>query len=277
MKDRKLKTAYILSILVIVLSTVASAGGLFIENIYRDNAFVKSAWFHNDIVTLVLAIPILILSLILSFRGSDRAKLVWLGSLFYMTYNFGFYLFGASLNRFFLIYVLIFVLSVFALIFGLSRLDIQRFHNKFSHKIPVKPISAYMIIWALLLTVAWVSQTMGYFFTGELPQIMIDSGGKTNLVAIMDLTLIVPPVLLGAVYLWQKKIWGYIVAGMINIMGVIYLVLLIVGTAGMYISGEGTLELLWLWGVLFVGCLISSLLLIWNLRPSTKTDSNANS
>ncbi len=276
MKNTKLRTAFILSILVIVLSVVASAGGLLIENIYQDNAFVKSAWFHNDIVTLVLAVPIFILSLILSIRGSDRAKLVWLGCLFYMTYNFGFYLFGTSLNPYFLIYVLIVVLSVFGLIYGLSGLNHQNLYQKFSKKIPVKPISIYMIIWALLLTVAWVSQTTGYFFTGELPQIMIASGGATNLVAIMDLTLIVPPVILGAVYLWQKKVWGYIIGAMINTMGVIYLTLLIVGTIGMYINGEGTMELLWLWGLLFAGCFTSSVLLIWNLHPSIKTDSITN-
>ena len=44
--------------------------------------------------------------------GSPRAGLVWLGMLGFVAYNDAFYLFGAALNTFFPIYVVLFVLAV---------------------------------------------------------------------------------------------------------------------------------------------------------------------
>ncbi|MCX7593725.1 MAG: hypothetical protein N2235_08195, partial [Fischerella sp.] len=96
MLDSKLKSAYVLSSIIAVLAGIAAAGGLFIDDLYRDNHYVTLGWFGNDWVTLVVAVPILVIALILSARGSQRAQLVWLGMLDYTLYNFGFYLFGAA-------------------------------------------------------------------------------------------------------------------------------------------------------------------------------------
>ncbi|HEX6384804.1 MAG TPA: hypothetical protein VF177_09055 [Anaerolineae bacterium] len=41
---------------------------------------------------LVVAIPILIVALIGSMRGSRRARLVWLGTLWLAVYDYAFYL-----------------------------------------------------------------------------------------------------------------------------------------------------------------------------------------
>lgn len=65
-----LNSAYILSALVALLAIVASAGGLFIDGLYRDNPFVTAGWYGNDLVTLVVAVPVLVAALILSMRGS---------------------------------------------------------------------------------------------------------------------------------------------------------------------------------------------------------------
>lgn len=48
----KFKVSIILSTIIILLAVIASAGGLFMEILYRDNAYVKTAWCGNDIVTL---------------------------------------------------------------------------------------------------------------------------------------------------------------------------------------------------------------------------------
>src|SRR3990172_5342244 len=112
--------AYLLSILIAVLATLTSAGGLLLEGLYRDNIFVISAWKGNDIVTLFIAVPILVAAMIFSRRGSLKAQLVWMGALDYMLYNYAFYLFAARFNAMFLVYVALLGLSIFALIFGLA-------------------------------------------------------------------------------------------------------------------------------------------------------------
>jgi len=96
------KTAYVLSILIAILAVLAATGGLAL-NIYRDNAFVTTAWKGNDAITLVLGVPTLAVAMFWSRRGRLTAQLVWMGMLDYMLYNYAFYLFGAKFNALFLV------------------------------------------------------------------------------------------------------------------------------------------------------------------------------
>jgi hypothetical protein len=67
-----LEPAAMLSAIVAVLALVASAGGLFISGLYRDNSFVTAAWSGNDLVTLIVAVPLLAGSARLAIDGSRR-------------------------------------------------------------------------------------------------------------------------------------------------------------------------------------------------------------
>ncbi len=58
MPETKLKPVTILSILIAIFATIASAGGLLLDGLYRDNAFVTTTWLGNDAITLFLAVPI---------------------------------------------------------------------------------------------------------------------------------------------------------------------------------------------------------------------------
>lgn len=50
MRIRVSKPAFVLSTMIAVLATVASAGGQFVGGLHRDNAFVISIWLGADIV-----------------------------------------------------------------------------------------------------------------------------------------------------------------------------------------------------------------------------------
>lgn len=56
MNQPELKTAYILSCVIAMLSAAVSLGGLLWRDLYRDNAFARATWLGNDWVTLILAI-----------------------------------------------------------------------------------------------------------------------------------------------------------------------------------------------------------------------------
>ncbi|HEX7976034.1 MAG TPA: hypothetical protein VF498_16620, partial [Anaerolineales bacterium] len=60
MAESRLKPATILSILIAILAVFASAGGLLLQGLYRDNAFVTTTWLGNDAITLFLATPCLV-------------------------------------------------------------------------------------------------------------------------------------------------------------------------------------------------------------------------
>jgi hypothetical protein len=56
------RLARLLSVIVALLAFVASAGGLFWEGLYRDNTLVTAAFRGNDLITLVVAVPGLLLA-----------------------------------------------------------------------------------------------------------------------------------------------------------------------------------------------------------------------
>ena len=264
-----LTCAYVLSAIIAILTIVASGGGLLIHDLYRDNVLVTAGWFGNDLVTLVVAVPMLVAALNLSMRGSQRAQLVWLGMLDYTLYNFAFYLFGAAFNRFFLIYVAVFTLSIFALIFGLAKLDVSAIGQKFHAKTPVKWISGFMLFVALGLTGVYFAQSLGFVATGQLPPIIILTGHPTSVVFALDLSLVVPFFVLGAIWLWQRRPWGYVLAAIVNVKGAVYMLALSAVTVSVVQAGASEdLSQVALWGFIGAGSLIASLFLLGSLASA---------
>jgi hypothetical protein len=78
-----------------VLATIAAGVGLFVENLYRDPFSLVAQAIGQDVVTLVVALPALVIGAILASRGSERGQLVWLGVLGYVVYTYATYAFGS--------------------------------------------------------------------------------------------------------------------------------------------------------------------------------------
>jgi len=265
MFETKLKPAIILSILIAILAAFASAGGLLLHGLYRDNVFVTTTWLGNDAITLFLAVPILILSLIFSRRGSIRAQLAWMGVLDYMLYNYAFYLFGAAFNWFFLVYVALLALSTFALIFGLANLNIDRIGSSAREQMPVKWIGGYFLFVAAGLGLVYLSQSIGFIITGTLPAIITISEHPTNVVFALDLTLLVPWLIIGALWLMKRKPWGYVIAGVINVKGPLYTLVLAVNSILVMNAGISKTSEFPLWGTLTVLGIIAGGLFYGNI------------
>jgi hypothetical protein len=256
--------AFPLSIMIALLATLASAGGLFLEGVYRDNLLVTSVWRGNDLITLAGAVPALVLALAQARRGSLRGYLVWLGMLDYMLYNYAFYLFGAAFNWFFLIYAALVALSIFTLIIGLVQLDVAALGRQFRAQTPRKFISAYLLLSAIGLSVVYVTQSLQFIFTGQLPAIVTRTGHPTSIVFALDLTLLIPFLLVGAIWLLQRKPWGYVLAGILTVKGPAYT--LAVGSWWAARAGvpDATAEIP-LWIFLTGFGLVAGGLLYWNL------------
>src|SRR5215204_5282290 len=70
-----------------VLVAIVAGVGLFIESLYRDPSSLVAQAMGQDVVTLVVALPALVISTFLASRGSARGRLVWLGVLGYVVYT----------------------------------------------------------------------------------------------------------------------------------------------------------------------------------------------
>lgn len=268
MLQPNLKPAYILSVIIAILAAVTAAGGLFLADLYRDNTWTTSQLRGNDLVTLVVAVPALVVALIQAAKGVVRWQLVWLAMLGYMLYNYIFYLYGAAYNSFFLLYVVLLTLSIFALVIALSKVEIEALRRSFGNATPVKAISGYMLFIALVLGGMWLSQYFGYLIGGQVPPVIAKAGASTSVVFATDLALLVPCMGLGAVWLWQRQGWGYLLAAIMMIKGATYTLALL--AMGLFAALNGTLGEDWillpLWGALCAGCLVVTVLLLANVQ-----------
>jgi hypothetical protein len=226
MLSTKLKLSYNLSVIILILMTAQSVAGLLWSHVYRDNTFVRSAWKGNDLVTLFVAVPVLAAALFFARRGSVRAQLIWMGVLDYALYNYAFYLLGAAFNAFFLLYAVLLGLAIFALLFGLIHLDVNRMREAARDRMPVKWIGGYFLFVALGLSAVYLIQSIRFIFTGDLPAIVTMTGHPTSVVFALDLTLLVPWLVLAAIWLIKRQPWGYILTGILSVKGPIYTLIL---------------------------------------------------
>ncbi len=252
------------------LMVFQSAGGLLFPQLYRDVEWIRAAWFGNDLVTLLVGSPILIVGLALSRRGSVRGELVWYSALGYAIYNYGFYLFGARLNVFFPLYVLLFVLPVIALILALVRLDVGRVAGAFGPGTPVRWVGGYMLLTGGGLAVAWTMQWAFFIFAGIEPAVGEEAFA---LIAAMDLSFVVPFFLIGGVLLWRRRRWGFVLGPILVLKGATYTLVLTAGSTVAALRGiEGSAAQIPVWATwTLVGLVAFGLLLggVESRRPET--------
>ncbi len=162
----------ILSWLIAGFSVIQSAGGFFVSQSYRDGTRVLTTWRGNDLVTLSIACPLLIAALVGAERDRKRAYLLRVSMLFYMFYNYSFFVFGAAVNRFFLIYVSIFAMAAYGLVLAVvftvhpSEMHGNQLVNKFA--------SSFMMLMALIVAATWIIQWLAFVLSGKPPQLAGD-------------------------------------------------------------------------------------------------------
>ena len=215
--------ALVLSAVVTVLAGVQAVLGLVLSDAYRDPDPIRTGWLGNDVVTLVLAVPALAVALVLARRGSGRAMLVWPGLLGYVAYNDGFYVFGAALNAFFPLYIALLVLSTAALVMVLVHLDVAVTGTAFSAGTPVRIVGSYLTVLGVGLAAVWLTFWAGYVFADRPVPIGPE---EFRTVAALDLTVLVPALVVGGIQLWRRRPWGYVLAVAAGVQGSLYLLVL---------------------------------------------------
>jgi hypothetical protein len=198
-----------------ILLVVASAAGLFIPGLYRDTPNWIAQTRGTDLVTLVVAIPALAASLILAVRGSPRAQVIWLGVLGYVLYMYVIYAFDVAFNPLFLVYVAALSLSLWSLITVLLRTNRDDPQVRFAPNLPVRSIAGYLLVVAALFCLAWLKDIIPAAVGNSAPAGLHGLKLPTNPVHVLDLSVLLPLAALSGIWLWQRRSWSYLLAGVI--------------------------------------------------------------
>jgi len=247
-----------------ILLAIAAGGGVFISGLYRDTPYFVAQAVGQDFISLAVVLPTLIVAAFLAGRGSLRARLIWLGGLVYLVYTYVVAAFDVSFNPLFLVYVALLGCSLYALIGGLVTADMSGIKAHFTEKTPVKTVSIYLAVLAVLFYFMWLSEIVPALMAGEIPQSIQDNGTPTNAVHVLDMAWMLPSFGITAVSLWRKRALGYTFAGAILSYGV-FLMLAILSMVIFMIREGFTVAVpqVAIFGMLFA---VSLGMLIWYMR-----------
>ncbi len=218
------RSVRVLSMVLVGLLAVASAAGLLIDDVYRDPDAVRAMFRGYDLIALTIIAPALAVVLLPGFRRSVRGQLVWLALLAYSVYHSAMYVFGTTFNSIFLIHVAVFSVSVFAFGLAVANLDVRAIAGRFSARTPVRLVGGFLLFLAATLALFWSAPSLIFAFGGEVPSEgseLIVPSSITHLGWVLDLSLLVPAYAIAGILLWRRAPWGYVLATVVLIAGVL--------------------------------------------------------
>ena len=163
----------------------------------------------NDFILLFVGLPLLVISTILTMRGSLRGHLLLTGTLGFFLYTYMSMAMLTSYNNLFLVYVVLFSVSLFALILSLMAFQLDTLPGHFSENLPRGWIAGLCFLIGLFLLMAWLSKIGKPLLENNIPLL---ENTTTLVIQAMDLGLIVPLVFLAGILLLQRKPWGYLLS-----------------------------------------------------------------
>jgi len=211
-----------------ILLAIAAGGGVFLGGLYRDNPYFAAQARGQDLISLVVVLPTLIIAAFLARRGSHRGRLLWMGGLVYLVYTYVVAAFDVKFNILFLVYVALLGCSLYALIGGLVTTDMAGIKTAFTEETPAKAVSIYLAALAILFYFMWLGEIVPALMAGNIPQSIRDNGTPTNAVHVLDMAWILPAFGITAVNLWRKQALGYTLAE-VFLSYAVFLVLAILG------------------------------------------------
>lgn len=194
---------YASSFLIVVLMAVASVVGLVSSAVvYPSDAFVR-AFVPNDVVNLVLGLPIILISMWLTRRRRLAGPLCWVGALFFVLYNYLIYLFALPFQWAFLLHLSLVAMSAYSLVGLLLSIDGNAVRQRLMGVVPEKLGGGVLAGLGLLFFLRILGVLIPALSQGEaVPEAELA-------VHIADF-LITPAWVIVGVLLWRRRVLGYV-------------------------------------------------------------------
>lgn len=238
MKNKK--TIYILVVIIITFSLLAALIGVFSnwgdgqyefpsifgekikiygKGIYQNDSLdIAKQAIAQDIVTIIIGIPLLILSLILIGKDLFKGRLLLTGTLGYFLYAYTSYSFLSMYNELFLIYVALMSLCFFAFTLSIMSFDFNTLKDHFKEQFPIKFISGFLFFIGFAIFMMWIGKIAPFLIDRTAP---VGIAHYTTLtIQAMDLGIIVPVSILTGILLIKRNSFGYLLSSVIIIKGI---------------------------------------------------------
>jgi hypothetical protein len=203
---------------IIALLAITAAGSGLLTDLYKNDTISGAAQQRgNDLVNLILCVPLLLVSAYFAAKGSLRGRLVWTGTVFFFLYTYASQSFLTVYNPLFLVYVAAFSLSLYTFAASLLTLDAPRIKESFAGA-PVKVTGYFMYFIAIAIALLWLGLIIPPLMRGERPAAL--ENYTTLVIQALDLGVIVPLAAITGNLLLKREAWGYTLASLVLIKGI---------------------------------------------------------
>jgi hypothetical protein len=192
------------SILVAILMTIASIAGLVSRGtIYPTEELVQS-FVPNDVVNLLIGLPILLGSMHLAWRGKLIGLLCWTGALFFIFYNYTAYVFAMPLNWAFPMHLILMMLSAYTLVALVAHIDGKAVQQRLDGSVPERLAGGILAGLGILFLLRVIGVLVGALTSGT-------PLAETELAVNIADFLTTPAWVIGGILLWKRKAFGYVI------------------------------------------------------------------
>lgn len=199
----KLSLIYATSILIAILMATVSIAGVRYRTVIYPTEELLRAFVANDVVNLIIGLPILLGSMWLARRGKLSGLLCWPGALFFVLYNYLAYVFAMPLNWAFLVHLVLVMLSAYALIGLVASLDAKAVQQRLTGAVPEKFAGGVLAGLGFLFALRVIGIVVSAIFDSmSLPE--------TELAVNIADFLTTPAWIVGGILLWRRNELGYV-------------------------------------------------------------------
>jgi hypothetical protein len=212
------RSAFLLTGALAVVAALACVASIFVPDVLRGPAAPNGQLRGTAAVVTLIGLPVLVLSAGMVARGSSRALFGWVGAIGFIAYQGVLFLFASPFNSLFLLYVAMLSLAVWSLISVVPQIRVDALAASISRRAPVRVASAYLAVMATLFGALWLKAVIPPSLANTTPTFLAGTGMLTGPGQVMDLGFTLPLMFAGAIQLWRRRPWGYVVSGSLLVM-----------------------------------------------------------
>lgn len=199
----KLSPIFTSSFIIAILTLTASAVGLQYNTLLYPTEELAQTFIPNDVVNLLIGLPILLGSMYLTWRGKLIGLLCWTGALFFAFYNYTAYVFAMPLNWAFLLHLTLMTLSAYALIALVALIDGKAVQQRLSGSVPERFAGGVLVGLGLLFLLRVIGVMVGALTNGTA---LVETELAVNIADFLT----TPAWVIGGILLWRRKMFGYV-------------------------------------------------------------------
>lgn len=284
---RNKKSVTILSLVIAILAVTAASTGIFssegpgayeIETVRGDQVTVygKGIYKHmsidvapqgiaQDYVTLFLAVPLLLISLIWARRGSMKGRFLLAGTLSYFLVTYLFYLVMGMYNFLFLVYAILLGTSFFALAQTLFAIGLDNIADHFEPSTPVGFTGGFLIFNSLAIGLMWLGIVVPPLLDGTIIPGQVEHY-TTLIVQGLDLGVLLPLSFVAGLLFIKKRPLGYLLTPVYFVFLSILMTALTAKVIAMGLLGQNVMPAIIIIPLFGLISMVCSLLILRNVK-----------